>query len=78
MAESTSAFVHVGDTLINVQTVCAASLVSPDELHLWFPGSSQTQGPSFRINGPEAGKLWAVLRESAHSVHGSRNQEAIR
>ena len=78
MVESTSAFVLVGETLINIQTVCAASLVSPDELHLWFPGSSQTQGPSFRINGPEAGKLWAVLKRSAHSVGGSENQAVMR
>jgi hypothetical protein len=66
-------FVLVCETLINVQTVCAASLVSSEELHLWFPGSSQTEGPSFIINGPEARELWALLKQSAHSVASREN-----
>lgn len=77
MLDTNSVFVHVGETLINVQTVCAASLVSPDELYLWFPGSSQTEGPSFTINGPEARKLWEVLKQSAHSVSGGKNRAAV-
>lgn len=70
MLDRTPVFVLVRETLINVQTVCAASLISPDELHLWFPGSSQTEGPSFTINGPEAEELWSVLKQSARSVGG--------
>lgn len=73
MSESSSAFVLVRETLINVQTVCAASLVSPEELHLWFPGSSQTAGPSFTINGPEARELWSLLKQSARSVVSREN-----
>ncbi|HEX2974174.1 MAG TPA: hypothetical protein VHP11_17705 [Tepidisphaeraceae bacterium] len=73
MSDSTSVFVLVRETLINVQTVCAASLVSPEELHLWFPGSSQTEGPSFTITGPEARELWAILKQSARSVASSGN-----
>ncbi|MGE5610895.1 MAG: hypothetical protein ACM359_16715 [Bacillota bacterium] len=68
MSDTSSAFVLVHGTLINVQTVCAASLVSPEELHLWFPGSSQTAGPSFTINGPEARELWALLKQSARTL----------
>lgn len=68
MSDTSSVFVLVRETLINVQTVCAASLVSPDELHLWFPGSSQTAGPSFTITGPEAAELWAMLKQSAQTV----------
>jgi hypothetical protein len=77
MLDSTSVFVLVGETLINVQTVCAASLVSSDELYLWFPGSSQTAGPSFTINGPEASKLWSLLKQSARRVGGGKDHAAM-
>jgi hypothetical protein len=68
MSDDSSAFVVIQHILINIQTVCAASLVNLDELHLWFPGSSQTAGPSFRIKGPEAQELWAILKQSARTI----------
>ncbi|MGE5610710.1 MAG: hypothetical protein ACM359_15780 [Bacillota bacterium] len=68
MSDNSPAFVLIRNTLINVQTVCAASLVSSDELHLWFPGSSQTEGPSFTINGPDAREFWDALKQSARTV----------
>jgi|GEM_PF-5376883 hypothetical protein len=68
-----STFVLVGQTLINVQTICAATLVSDDELQLWFPGSSQTDGPSFTLRGAEANELWAILKMMANRAFGGQS-----
>ncbi len=65
-----SAFVLIGNTLVNLQTICAATLESTEELRLWFPGSSEPNKPSFTISGPEAGLLWDLLKLSAHSISG--------
>ena len=73
MLSNTSSFVRVGDTLINLQTICAATLVRAEQLLLWFPGSSENDGPSFTINGRGAEELWSLLQRSSQSVYGSEN-----
>jgi hypothetical protein len=65
-----SAFVLIGNTLVNLQTICAATWAGTNELRLWFPGSSEPDRPSFTIDGPEAAQLWDVLKHSAQRLSG--------